>query len=87
MAEEVIDDFHAVAGDLDFPMMIVTATDGNDRSSCLVGFGAQCSISPPRFMVWLSKRNHTYQVTQRAEVLVVHFPSPGAAAARPALRH
>ena len=73
--EVTVDAFHDAVGDLDYPMMIVTATDGTQRSGCLVGFGAQCSIAPPRFMVWLSKRNHTYRVAQRADVLVVHFPS------------
>lgn len=67
--------FHSAVADLDYPMMIVTASDGSERSGCLVGFGAQCSITPPRFMVWLSKRNHTYRVAQKTDVLAVHFPT------------
>jgi riboflavin-specific deaminase-like protein len=70
-----VDAFHDVMADIDFPMLIVTASDGEERSGCLVGFGAQCSIDPPRFMVWISKKNHTYRVAREADVLTVHFPS------------
>lgn len=68
--------FDAAVGQLDMPMQIVTAVaqDG-ERGGCLVGFAAQCSIEPPRFMVWLSKKNHTLKVARRAEVLAVHFPT------------
>jgi flavin reductase (DIM6/NTAB) family NADH-FMN oxidoreductase RutF len=41
-------------------------------AGCLVGFAAQCSISPPRFTVWLSDKNHTCEVAQGADTLVVH---------------
>lgn len=67
--------FDAVMRDLEYPMLIVTASDGDERSGCLVGFGAQCSIDPPRFMVWISKKNHTYRVARGADVLTVHFPA------------
>jgi 5-amino-6-(5-phosphoribosylamino)uracil reductase len=70
-----VDAFESVVGDLEYPMMIVTAGAAEQRSGCLVGFAAQCSIDPPRFMVWLSKKNHTYRVATSAEVLTVHFPS------------
>jgi flavin reductase (DIM6/NTAB) family NADH-FMN oxidoreductase RutF len=58
--------------DLDYPMFIVTANDGRERSGCLIGFATQCSIHPPRFIVCLSDKNHTFGVAQRADVLVVH---------------
>ncbi|GAB3568742.1 flavin reductase family protein [Amycolatopsis endophytica] len=64
--------FGAVMRQLDYPMYIVTTTDGARRAGCLLGFAAQCSISPPRFMVWLSKKNHTFQVASRATRLGVH---------------
>lgn len=66
--------FHDIAGDLDYPMLIVTTAAGGERAGCLVGFAAQCSIEPLRFMVWLSKKNHTYRVARQAEMLIVHFP-------------
>jgi riboflavin biosynthesis pyrimidine reductase/flavin reductase (DIM6/NTAB) family NADH-FMN oxidoreductase RutF len=72
-----VDAFHEIVGDLTYPMLIVTATDGDERSGCLVGFSSQSSIDPPRYMVWLSKKNHTYRVATRAEVLTVHFPQRG----------
>jgi flavin reductase (DIM6/NTAB) family NADH-FMN oxidoreductase RutF len=61
-----------VAG-LDYPMFIVTADDGDERSGCLVGFATQCSIHPPRFLVCISIRNHTFRVIQNVDVVVVHL--------------
>ncbi|MGW7458845.1 flavin reductase family protein [Streptomyces sp. NPDC054797] len=57
---------------LDYPMYVVTATDGDERAGCLVGFASQCSIDPPRFMVWLSVANRTYRVARNASHLAVH---------------
>ncbi|MEW1923083.1 flavin reductase family protein [Streptomyces sp. NPDC088360] len=59
---------------LDYPMYVVTtaAADGVP-SGCLVGFASQCSLNPPRFVVWLSQMNHTYQVANRASFLGVHL--------------
>lgn len=65
-------DFDDLVGWLDYPMAIVTAHDGERRAGCLVGFGSQCSIDPPRYMVWLSKKNHTYAVAKGADRLAVH---------------
>src|SRR3954447_12518666 len=33
-------------------MAIVTTVSGGERAGCLIGFHAQCSISPPRYVVW-----------------------------------
>ena len=66
--------FEALVSGLDYPMYIVTAAAGERRAGCLVGFGTQCSIDPPRFMVWLSKKNETYEVACSAAVLAVHVP-------------
>lgn len=67
--------FDELLGGLNNPMFIVTTTDGERRAGCLVGFAAQCSITPSRFMVWLSKNNHTYTVARRAGTLAVHLPT------------
>lgn len=56
-------------------MVIVTTGNETEQAGCLVGFSAQCSISPPLLMVWLSKRNRTTRVAQRSSGLLVHFPS------------
>jgi flavin reductase (DIM6/NTAB) family NADH-FMN oxidoreductase RutF len=69
--------FNALLGTLNYPMFIVTATDGTRRAGCLVGFGGQCSIEPARFMVWLSTKNYTRAVVQAADRLAVHIPTAG----------
>lgn len=67
-----------VAG-LDPAMAIVTTVSGGERAGCLVGFHTQCSIDPPRYVVWLSKANHTFRVALHAEHFAVHFPAEGSA--------
>ncbi|HET9444498.1 MAG TPA: flavin reductase family protein [Acidimicrobiales bacterium] len=63
----------AIVADLDYPMVVVTTRAGDERGGCLVGFSAQCSVDPPLLMVWLSVRNHTTRVAERATALLVHF--------------
>ena len=60
------------AGELDYPMFIVTVAGGGERSGCLIGFATQASIDPARFLICLSDKNRTYRVAQRAEVVGVH---------------
>jgi flavin reductase (DIM6/NTAB) family NADH-FMN oxidoreductase RutF len=64
---------HELVSELDYPMFIVTATDGRERAGCLVGFATQCSIDPPRFLVCLSDKNRTFRVARGADVVVVHL--------------
>ena len=59
--------------DLDYPLLIVTAADGETRAGCLVGFSTQCSLEPVRFLVCISKSNRTYRVARRSTHLGVHF--------------
>ena len=75
--------FTSLMGELDYPMFIVTTVAGDgERSGCLIGFATQISIAPPRFLVGLSEKNHTYRVAQRAEYVAVHFvPADGEAIA------
>lgn len=54
-------------------MAVVTAFDGRERSGCLVGFHTQCSIHPHRWLVCISKTNHTYRVALGAQTLALHF--------------
>ncbi|GHH82116.1 oxidoreductase [Kitasatospora indigofera] len=58
---------------LDPPVHVVTAADGAELGGCLVGFAGQCSIDPPRFVVWISKANHTFGVASRSDTLAVHL--------------
>jgi flavin reductase (DIM6/NTAB) family NADH-FMN oxidoreductase RutF len=64
--------FHALVGDLEYPMFIVTARAGDEPLGCLVGFATQMSIDPPRFAVGLSHTNRTYRRAKDADVLGVH---------------
>jgi flavin reductase (DIM6/NTAB) family NADH-FMN oxidoreductase RutF len=64
--------FEQLAASLDYPMVVVTAATGDERSGCLAGFTTQCSIDPPRWIVCVSKANHTHAITSAARVLVVH---------------
>ena len=65
--------FHRITGAIDYPMFVVTAAADGERAGCLVGFTTQCSISPPRYVVCISERNHTYRVAAGADVLGVHL--------------
>ena len=65
--------FNSLVGDLDYPMFIVTACAGGERSGCLIGFATQASIDPSRFLVCLSHNNRSYRVAIQAELLAVHF--------------
>ena len=67
--------FDELIASLDTAMAIVTTVSGGERAGCLIGFHAQCSISPPRYVVWLSKANHTFRVAVHARSLAVHFLS------------
>jgi len=67
--------FAKLVSQLDYPMYVVTAAADGERSGCLVGFGTQTSIHPPRFLACISRKNHTHGVAARADVLAVHFLS------------
>lgn len=58
--------------DLDQPMLIITAARGDARAGCLVGFATQCSIRPLRYIVFISKKNHTYRIACDVDTLGVH---------------
>jgi flavin reductase (DIM6/NTAB) family NADH-FMN oxidoreductase RutF len=67
--------FGDLVGALDYPMTVVTCAESSERSGCLVGFTSQCSIQPPRLMVWISQANHTHRVAVRSAHLGVHWLS------------
>ena len=70
-----LDAFHGVMSSVEHPMVIVTASDGTNRGGCLVGFSAQCSIDPARYVVCISKKNHTHRIARATDTLIVHFPA------------
>lgn len=60
-----------------YPLAVVTAVAEDGRlGGCLAGFLTQCSIEPPRFLVCVSKANHTFDVATRASVLGLHLLGP-----------
>lgn len=65
--------FEKLVSLLDYPMFVVTTRAGDESAGCLVGFASQVSIHPHRFLVGLSKRNHTYRLAETAEHLAVHL--------------
>ena len=71
------DAFDRLIAGLDPAMAIVTTVSDNERAGCLIGFHAQCSISPRRYVVWLSKANHTFRVGLHARHFAVHFLPEG----------
>ncbi|ORW20731.1 oxidoreductase [Mycolicibacter nonchromogenicus] len=64
--------FQQLVSMLDYTMFVVTTTSNGSASGCLVGFATQTSIDPSRFLVAMSKRNHTFEVAAEAEHLAVH---------------
>ena len=58
---------------LDYPLFVVTVSSPEERSGCLVGFVTQCSIQSPRYLICISKENHTWDVSQKAEALALHL--------------
>ena len=57
-----------------YPLVVVT-TVGEDGTlgGCLAGFLTQCSVEPTRFLVCISKANHTFDVMEHASVLCLHL--------------
>lgn len=71
------DGFAALAARWDYPVFVVTAASGAERSGCLVGFLTQTSIVPPRVLVCVSRHNTTARVAERALWLAVHVVREG----------
>lgn len=69
------DSFERLVGMLDYTMFVVTTQADGHPSGCLVGFATQTSMRPARFLVGLSKKNHTTGVAARSEYLAVHVLS------------
>jgi len=65
--------FLKLAGSLDYPLFIVTATDGQRREGCVIGFATQSSFDPPRFLACLSRENRTYRLALGVQALAVHL--------------
>jgi flavin reductase (DIM6/NTAB) family NADH-FMN oxidoreductase RutF len=66
-------EFAKLVAGLDYPLFILTARSGEERSGCLLGFATQVSIHPPRFLACVSVKNRTFRVVAATETVVVHF--------------
>ena len=60
---------------LNYPMFVLTVGPLAQArpSGCLVGFATQCSISPARFLLCVSKKNHTFRAMEGAQYVGVHL--------------
>ncbi len=65
--------FNDLVSLLDYPVFVVTTAAGDQLAGCLVGFTSQTSINPPRFLVGMSRKNHTFSVAMKADHLAVHL--------------
>jgi len=69
--------YDAFVAGLDGPVFIVTVSHADTRAGCVIGFGSQVSIDPPRFLACLSDKNRTYRVAAaHAEHLALHLVPP-----------
>ncbi|WP_280425339.1 flavin reductase family protein [Nocardia carnea] len=69
--------FDALVAAADPPVFVVTLTADGQRAGCLVGFATQVAIEPRRFLVCLSKANHTYRLAQDTDFVAVHLIGTG----------
>lgn len=72
MADPGTDAFEKLVALLNYPMYVVTTQADGVAAGCLVGFASQTSIHPPRFLVGLSRKNHTFRIAGGATHLAVH---------------
>lgn len=67
------EEFARFTDGLDYPLHVVTASAGGERAGCIVGFGSQVSIRPPRMLVGISVENHTHRVVAGTDTVAVHL--------------
>lgn len=74
MAEAIKAAMAAYSQRVDFPLHVVTtASDQGELAGCVAGFVTQCSIAPPRFLICISKVNHTYFVSESSDAIALHL--------------
>ncbi len=56
-----------------YPLYVVTAGASGAIGGCLAGFVTQSSLRPVRFIVCISKVNHTFAIAERASGLALHL--------------
>jgi flavin reductase (DIM6/NTAB) family NADH-FMN oxidoreductase RutF len=63
----------AMTSTANYPLYVVTAADDDEISGCLAGFVTQSSIEPVRFIICISKSNHTFAVAENSASLALHL--------------
>jgi flavin reductase (DIM6/NTAB) family NADH-FMN oxidoreductase RutF len=53
--------------------VVTTISSAGEPSGCMVGFATQCSIDPPRFLICISKVNHTYFASLHSDAVALHL--------------
>ena len=71
--EEIGEAAESLVARLDYPMYILTTGTSEQPAGCLVGFATQCSIDPLRYLICLSKNNHTHRAAAHSDTMVLHF--------------
>jgi flavin reductase (DIM6/NTAB) family NADH-FMN oxidoreductase RutF len=71
--ELVTEAMDAYVSRADYPLHVVTTVGADGPSGCVVGVVTQCSIVPPRFVVCLSKLNHTFFASEDTDSAAVHL--------------
>ena len=57
----------------DYPLYVVTASADGQRSGCVAGFVTQSSLKPVRFLICISKVNHTFAIAEKSQGLALHI--------------
>jgi flavin reductase (DIM6/NTAB) family NADH-FMN oxidoreductase RutF len=63
----------ALTEQTDYPIYVVCVDHAGQKAGCVAGFVTQCSIDPVRFLVCVSKANHTYEVGKEAAAMSLHL--------------
>jgi flavin reductase (DIM6/NTAB) family NADH-FMN oxidoreductase RutF len=63
----------AITSAANYPIYVVTAIADGEMSGCVAGFVTQSSIDPIRFIICVSRVNHTHGVAGRSESLALHL--------------
>jgi flavin reductase (DIM6/NTAB) family NADH-FMN oxidoreductase RutF len=73
-AQAVASAMEAYTARAEYSLQVVTTRSAEgEPSGCLIGFVTQCSIVPPRFLVCLSKVNHTFRVAEHSDAVALHL--------------
>jgi flavin reductase (DIM6/NTAB) family NADH-FMN oxidoreductase RutF len=71
--DRAIDLSEALTRATNYALYVATAWADGELSGCLAGFVTQSSIHPVRFVVCVSKINHTFGIAQRSVGLGLHL--------------